>query len=151
MSQSSLPIEEHLCFAIYVATHAYTRVYRPLLANLGLTYPQYLVILVLLQRGSQNVTALAAELTLDAAALTPLLKRLEAAGFVNRDRSTEDERIVNITLTAKGRALEGELAEITQQVGRLTGLSTDQRASMRKSLFKLARTLSVAEPVVMGR
>src|SRR5271154_2326289 len=100
-----LQLGSQLCFAIYSAAHAFNRVYKPLLDRLGLTYPQYLVMLVLWERDGVPVKDIGERLFLDSGTLTPLLKRLEQAGLINRTRSTEDERQVMIALTAKGEAL----------------------------------------------
>ncbi len=98
-------LDEQLCFAIYSAAHAFNRVYRPFLAELGLTYPQYLVMLVLWECDGQTVKGIGERLLLDSGTLTPLLKRLDSAGLVSRTRGREDERQVLVTLTEQGRAL----------------------------------------------
>ena len=100
-----LRLDNQVCFAIYSTAHAFNRVYKPLLDRLGLTYPQYLVMLVLWERDDIAVKEIGERLYLDSGTLTPLLKRLEAADLVKRTRSTADERQVLIALTAKGRAL----------------------------------------------
>src|SRR5258705_7591335 len=101
-----LLLGNQLCFAIYSTAHAFNRVYKPLLDKLGLTYPQYLVMLVLWERDGLAVKDIGERLFLDSGTLTPLLKRLEAAGLIKRTRSTEDERQVMIALTAQGQALK---------------------------------------------
>src|SRR5580658_8232795 len=101
----SLLLDNQLCFAIYSTAHAFNRVYKPLLDRLGLTYPQYLVMLVLWERDGLPVRDIGERLFLDSGTLTPLLKRLEAAELVKRNRSTEDERQVLIALTPRGQAL----------------------------------------------
>lgn len=103
-----LALDQQLCFALYSASHAFTRVYKPLLDALDLTYPQYLVMLVLWQQDGQTVKAIGAHLHLDSGTLTPLLKRLEAAGLIRRDRDPADERQVRIALTAEGWALKAK-------------------------------------------
>src|SRR6201989_2820877 len=100
-----LRLDNQICFAVYSAAHAFTRVYKPLLDRLGLTYPQYLVMLVLWERDDVPVKDIGERLFLDAGTLTPLLKRLEAADLIKRTRSTEDERQVLIALTSQGQAL----------------------------------------------
>src|SRR6201995_1466873 len=97
-----LKLDNQICFAIYSAAHAFNRVYKPLLDRLGLTYPQYLVMLVLWERDGVPVKDIGERLFLDSGTLTPLLKRLEAAELIKRTRSTEDERQLMIALTAKG-------------------------------------------------
>ena len=125
----SVTLDDQLCFALYAASRAVTSVYRPLLDDLGLTYPQYLVMLALWERDGVAVSELGKRLFLDSGTLTPLLKRLERAGLIARMRATDDERRVLVTLTAAGRKLkagaqkvpaclleasECSLAEITQ-------------------------------------
>jgi hypothetical protein len=111
-SSADLPLrlDNQICFAVYSTAHAFNRVYKPLLDKLGLTYPQYLVMLVLWERDGVPVKDIGERLFLDSGTLTPLLKRLEAAELIKRTRSTEDERQVLIALTAKGRGSAGESA-----------------------------------------
>ena len=104
-SDAALLLDNQLCFALYSASLAMTKLYKPLLAALGLTYPQYLALLVLWERDGLTVSELGERLSLDSGTLTPLLKRLEAAGLVSRLRDAADERRVLIRLTAEGRAL----------------------------------------------
>src|SRR5205809_497971 len=101
-----LLLGNQICFAVYSTAHAFNRVYKPLLDRLGLTYPQYLVMLVLWERDDVPLKDIGEKLFLDSGTLTPLLKRLEAAGLVKRTRSTEDERHVLIALTPQGQALK---------------------------------------------
>lgn len=110
-----------LCFSIYAAGHAFTQLYRPLLDRLGLTYPQYLVMVTLWNRDGQNVKELGRTLFLDSSTLTPLLKRLDAAGLVTRTRNPRDEREVLLHLTPAGQALKGEAAEIMRCVEAAVG------------------------------
>jgi len=107
-----LQLDNQLCFALYSTSLAMTRVYKPLLDNLGLTYPQYLAMLVLWEQDGLMVSELGDKLFLDSGTLTPLLKRLESSGLVSRIRAVEDERRVHITLTAAGRALKTKAALI---------------------------------------
>jgi len=107
-----LKLDNQLCFAVYSASLAMTRLYKPLLDNLGLTYPQYLVLLVLWERDGLTVSELGGRLSLDSGTLTPLLKRLEASGLVARIRDTADERRVHVSLTAAGRRLKARAAEV---------------------------------------
>lgn len=101
----ALRIDDQLCFALYSASRAMTRAYGPLLEPLGLTYPQYITMLVLWEQDDLSVTEIGERLALDSGTLTPLLKRLEQEGFVRRERSEADERVVRVQLTAKGKAL----------------------------------------------
>ena len=105
-------LDNQLCFALYSTSLAMTKVYKPLLEELGLTYPQYLVMLVLWERDSLMVSELGEKLYLDSGTLTPLLKRLEASGHITRIRAVEDERRVYITLTSLGRKLKARAAKI---------------------------------------
>ncbi len=126
-----------LCFALYSANHAMTRLYRPLLQPLGLTYPQYLVLVALWSEDERRVGALGAELGLDTNTLTPLLKRMAEAGLVTRSRSAADERVVTVRLTDKGRALEAEAERITTCVFEATGLSVEELADLRDRIARL--------------
>ena len=128
-----LLLGNQLCFAVYSTAHAFNRVYKPLLDRLGLTYPQYLVMLVLWERDDVSVKDIGERLFLDSGTLTPLLKRLEAAGLIKRTRNKDDERQVLIALTAQGEALreqakmlpEAILAASACSIGELTALKTD--------------------------
>ena len=126
-----LALDDQLCFALYAATHAITRAYRPLLNELGITYPQYLVLLVLWEQDTVPVGEIARRLQLDAAALTPLVKRLEALGLVSRQRDARDERIVRISLSPSGRALRGRAAEVRREVSARTGLGGGDMHALR--------------------
>ena len=105
-AEQLLRLDNQICFAVYSAAHAFNRVYKPLLDRLGLTYPQYLVMLVLWESDGVPVKDIGERLYLDSGTLTPLLKRLEQAGFLRRARSKDDERVVLISLTAQGHALK---------------------------------------------
>ena len=111
-SDAMLLLDNQLCFALYSTSLAMTRVYKPLLDALGLTYPQYLAMLVLWERDGLMVSELGERLYLDSGTLTPLLKRLESSGLISRIRAVEDERRVHITLTATGRKLKARAASI---------------------------------------
>lgn len=109
-------LEEQICFAVYSTAHAFNRLYRPFLAGLGLTYPQYLVMLVLWERDGQTVKAIGERLMLDSGTLTPLLKRLDSAGLIERRRDRVDERQVLVHLTEAGRALRGKAGRTANPV-----------------------------------
>jgi MarR family transcriptional regulator, organic hydroperoxide resistance regulator len=111
-TEAALRLDNQLCFALYSASLAMTKLYKPLLAGLGLTYPQYLVMLVLWERDGLMVSELGVRLSLDSGTLTPLLKRLEAAGLIARIRALDDERRVHVTLTAAGRKLKTRAAKV---------------------------------------
>ncbi len=112
LSAQALLLDHQLCFALYSASLAMTKLYKPLLEELGLTYPQYLAMLALWERDGVSVSALGERLFLDSGTLTPLLKRLEAAGLIARVRAVEDERRVHISLTPEGRKLKTRAARI---------------------------------------
>ncbi|WP_421954095.1 MarR family winged helix-turn-helix transcriptional regulator [Polaromonas sp.] len=111
-SDAMLKLDNQLCFALYSTSLAMTRLYKPLLDELGLTYPQYLAMLVLWEKDGLMVSELGERLYLDSGTLTPLLKRLESSGLISRIRAVEDERRVHITLTAAGRKLKARAARI---------------------------------------
>lgn len=119
-----LDLDRQVCFPIYAASNLLNRLYRPILAGLGLTYPQYLVMLVLWKHTPQTVGSLGEMLHLDSGTLTPLLKRMEQAGLINRTRDSEDERRVCIELTSKGRDLRSAAAQVPEILG--TGLDIDE-------------------------
>lgn len=149
-SSASLRLDEQLCFALYAATNTITRAYRGPLAQVGLTYPQYLAMLVLWEHGEQTVRGLADRLALDSSTITPLLKRLAAAGLVSRERDTDDERIVRIRLTAQGAALHGPVADIQKHVACQTQLTYDEFVDLRARLHQLVEVMEQAQddPVV---
>ena len=104
--QDPLKLDDFICFAVYTASHALNRVYKPLLDTLGLTYPQYLAMVALWEQDGQTVGGLGEKLFLESSTLTPLLKRLESAGYIKRERSSEDERVVVIRLSEEGSRLK---------------------------------------------
>lgn len=134
-------LDRQVCFALYSASRAATAVYRPVLDELGLTYPQYLVMLVLWESEPRGVKELGGELGLDSGTLSPLLKRLEALGLVERRRSGEDERRVAIHLTPAGRKLSGPASAIPQRLADAAGLSLDELEQLRSTLGKLTAAL----------
>ena len=134
-------LDRQVCFALYSASRAATAVYRPVLDELGLTYPQYLVMLVLWENEPRGVKELGGELGLDSGTLSPLLKRLEALGLVERRRSGEDERRVAIHLTPAGRSLSGPAAAIPQRLADAAGLTRDELEQLRTTLGKLTAAL----------
>jgi len=138
---TALRLDSQLCFALYSASRATTAAYRPMLDDIGLTYPQYLVLLVLWEEKSITVRRLGQRLQLDSGTLSPLLKRLEAAGHVRRDRSPTDERSVEVTLTDAGRELESKAQCIPEQLFAATGLDVDQAAELRDVVQRLTIAL----------
>lgn len=140
-----LRLDDQLCFSLYAATHAVTRAYRPLLGRLGLTYPQYLVMLVLWQDGSRTSGDIGRRLALRQNAITPLLDRLEAAGLLLRRRSGEDRRVVHVHLTPAGIDLETAVAQAQQAVECRTGLAPEGLGRLRGELAALARRMAELE------
>lgn len=143
-------LDQQLCFEIYAASHAFTKLYKPLLDPMGLTYPQYLVMLLLWERDDRPVGDLGQALALESSTLTPLLKRMEAAGHVIRQRDSEDERRVRIRLTEAGWALQEQARQIPQcldQSGAVTAAeAADLRAEVRKLRLALTAALRAAQP-----
>lgn len=130
-------LDEQLCFALYAASRAMIGCYRPLLDALGLTYPQYLVMLVLWERGEATVTSIGSALQLETGTLSPLLKRLETAGFLTRRRQEADERSVLVSLTPAGQELEARVPALQHEVGLATGMSGAEIAELRHTLHAL--------------
>ena len=139
-----LMLDNQICFAVYSTAHAFNRVYKPLLDKLGLTYPQYLVMLALWERDDVPVKDIGERLFLDSGTLTPLLKRLEAAGLVKRTRSTEDERQVLIALTPQGHALKEKARAVPQGVLAASACSLGELSAMKKDLVALRDRLNGA-------
>ncbi|RPH42888.1 MAG: MarR family transcriptional regulator [Burkholderiales bacterium] len=137
-------LDEQLCFALYSASLAMTKAYRPLLEALGLTYPQYLVMMVLWERDAQTVSELGERLHLDSGTLTPLLKRLESAGLVDRSRLPDDERRVVVQLSPAGRALRTRAGTLPARLARLTGCSAAELAQLRRRLLQLRDAIAEA-------
>ena len=136
-----LLLGNQICFAIYSTAHAFNRVYKPLLDRIGLTYPQYLVLLVLWERDALMVSEIGGRLFLDSATLTPLLKRMEAAGLLQRARAKDDERQVIVSLTARGRELKRGAAAVPAGVFCATECTPDELTSIRDHLFLLRARL----------
>ncbi|WP_310733607.1 MarR family winged helix-turn-helix transcriptional regulator [Rubrivivax albus] len=146
MPTNWLALDKQLCFALYSASHAMTRAYQPLLAPLGLTYPQYLVMLVLWEQDGLAVGQIGERLKLDSATLTPLLKRLEAAGHLQRLRDTTDERRLRLQLTPKGRALRAQAAHIPEQLATGAGCGLDELADLTRRIAALRDRIHSAHP-----
>jgi DNA-binding MarR family transcriptional regulator len=139
-----LLLGNQLCFAVYSTAHAFNRAYKPLLDRLGLTYPQYLVMLVLWERDGVPVKHIGERLLLDSGTLTPLLKRLEAAELVKRTRSTEDERQVLIAVTPRGQALKEKARAVPQAILAASACSIAELSAMKNELVALRDRLNVA-------
>src|SRR3982750_2171546 len=137
VADAPLLLSNQICFAVYSTAHAFNRVYKPLLDRLGLTYPQYLVMLVLWERDDVPLKDIGEKLFLDSGTLTPLLKRLEAQGLIKRTRSTEDERQVLIALTPKGEALREKDRAVPQAILSNSACSVDELFAMKNELVAL--------------
>ena len=137
-----LRLDNQICFAVYSAAHAFNRVYKPLLDRLGLTYPQYLVMLVLWERDGVPVKEIGERLFLDSGTLTPLLKRLEQAGQIKRTRSTEDERQVLIGLTAQGHALKDKARAVPPSILAASECSVTELLAMKNEIVALRDRLN---------
>lgn len=148
MTTSPLPsattprLDEQLCFALYSTSLAMMRVYRGVLPKLGLTYPQYLVMMVLWEQDQLTVSDIGVHLFLDSATLTPLLKRMETQGLVQRNRARSDERQVIISLTDDGKTLKQEAANVMATVFRATKCSADEVQTLRGQLVDLRNSLN---------
>lgn len=139
--EKELTLDRQLCFALYGAAHAFNRAYKPLLEPLGLTYPQYLVMVALWNRDGRTVKELGETLFLDSSTLTPLLKRLEAAGLLTRTRNPQDERQVLLHVSEKGRALQQEAAPVARCVGEAVGLDVDTVKNIRTAIDAIRDSL----------
>ena len=138
-------IDDMLCFALYAASRAAIDVYRPLLEELGLTYPQYLVMIVLWERKTCSVKEIGNILHLDSGTLSPLLKRLEGAGFIKRQRRVKDERVVDISLTEQGHALRERAVDVPVKVSCRYGIEFDEYIELLERLKKVTERLSVVD------
>ncbi|AMB45325.1 MULTISPECIES: MarR family transcriptional regulator [Methylobacteriaceae] len=139
-----LLLDNQLCYALYAAAHRMTKSYRPMLERMGLTYPQYLVLLVLWENDGVTVSEIGRRLRLDSGTLTPVLKRLETSGLLNRNRRQSDEREVEIALTDQGRALRSEAIAVRQSVMCQLNMSEPEIQAMRADLNALIENLSTA-------
>lgn len=140
-AEQAMRLDAQLCFALHAASRAFDGVYRVLLREFGLTYPQYLVLLVLWEHGELSVKNLGARLRLDSGTLSPLLKRLEAAGWVERRRAVDDERSVLARLTAAGEALRERIFQVRTGIGVAIGMSEQEAVALRAQLLELTKSL----------
>jgi len=139
---SNLNLDHQLCFLVYSTNLALNQLYRKLLAPLGLTYPQYLVMLVLWEKDGLTVSEIGEKLFLESSTLTPLLKKLQSNGIVNRERSTKDERQVIISLTAAGHALKLKAVDIPLQVAQASACDLDSITQLKDLLSNLRENIS---------
>ena len=140
-----LRLDQQICFSLNAASRAFGSVYRVILKDLGITYPQYLVMLVLWEHGDLPVKKLGEHLRLDSGTLSPLLKRLEAAGLVRRERSTRDERSVEVRLTEEGVALRERALEVPRRIAAATSFDMDEIRELRARLDELTTALDSAQ------
>jgi DNA-binding MarR family transcriptional regulator len=136
-SDDSLLLDSQMCFALYSTSLLMTKVYKPLLQALGLTYPQYLTMMVLWEKDGLTVGEISTRLLTDPGSLTPLLKRLEAEGFLSRTRSRDDERVVIVQLTDQGRALREKAAHVPERILEATGQTGERLQALQQELVKL--------------
>ena len=139
----SVALDDQLCFALYAASRAVTARYRPMLDELGVTYPQYLVLMLLWEEDGQTVGQLGSRLALDSGTLSPLLKRLTAAGLVTRHRRADDERSVSVRLTDAGRALRGPACSISAEMINALDLDKQQFTELRSQLRLITDRVAV--------
>ncbi|MFD5162743.1 MarR family winged helix-turn-helix transcriptional regulator [Streptomyces hawaiiensis] len=139
-----LRLDQQICFSLHAASRAFNGVYREILKDLGLTYPQYLVMLVLWEHDELPVKKLGEHLRLDSGTLSPLLKRLEAAGLVRRERSARDERSVEVRLTEQGVALRGRALQVPRRIAASTGFGSEEISALRARLDELTTALDAA-------
>ena len=137
-------LDDFLCFAIYSANLAMNRVYKPVLDELGLTYPQYIVLVALYEQDDQTVSGLGDKLFLDSSTLTPLLKRMEAMGHLTRQRDPEDERQVRVRLTPQGRSVRERALAFRSELVKAIGLGAADFRRLREEMVKLRANLSDA-------
>ncbi|WP_454848565.1 MarR family winged helix-turn-helix transcriptional regulator [Rhizobium binxianense] len=137
-------LDRQLCFAVYATAHAFTRAYKPILDKVGLTYPQYLVMLVLWERAELPVKTIGEQLGLDSGTLSPLLKRLEQNGLIRRTRDMRDERQVIVSLAPEGEAMRSEVDAIMTAIGGAAGCTLEEMAGMREMLQRLRKSLNAA-------
>ena len=141
-----LPLDGQLCFSIYSASIAIQRVYKPMLDELGVTYTQYLVLSALWEKDGLTITAIADRLALEPSTITPAVKRLESAGFVTRQRSTSDERQVQVRLTPKGAKLHARTGCLTDALLRRSGFTVPEMVDLNRKVQMLRDGMTKAEP-----
>jgi MarR family transcriptional regulator, organic hydroperoxide resistance regulator len=146
--ESELALKRQVCFALYSASRAVTGLYRPVLERLGLTYPQYLVMLVLWEHGQRTVKQLGGHLMLDSGTLSPLLKRLETAGLITRVRDPRDERSVTVRLTARGEGLRDKAGAAPATVASASGMTGAELATLRDTLVALTDRITAVAVTV---
>ena len=144
MATHSIPLDDQLCYTFYATSMAINRAYKPLLDALGITYPQYLVLSALWEEDGRTITAIADRLSLEPSTITPLVKRLEQAGFVERRRNPEDERQVRVTLNGKGRSLQPESCCLNRALQERSGMTAKQMIALNEQVRALREALAEA-------
>lgn len=144
--QHPVPLDKQLCFSLYGASMAMGRVYKPLLDELGITYPQYLVLHTLWEEDSRTIGAIAERLSLESSTITPLVKRLATTGLVIRERDPADERHVRVSLTDRGRALKSESECVAERVFARTGMTVTRMTDLTEQIQSLQRALATELP-----
>ncbi|WP_296172684.1 MarR family transcriptional regulator [uncultured Brevundimonas sp.] len=145
-ASQTVPLDNQLCFSIYSAAIAINRAYKPLLDQLGVTYPQYLVLSTLWEAGGQTIGGIADRLDLEPSTITPLVKRLEAAGLVQRQRNPADERQVIVDLTDQGRALQSRAGCLLDELLRRSGLSAQELTALNDQVRALKTAICSDKP-----
>jgi DNA-binding MarR family transcriptional regulator len=143
---AAAPLDSQLCFSLYATSMAVNRTYKPLLDRLGITYPQYLVLLALWEQDARTVGAIAARLRLESSTVTPLVKRLEAGGLVTRTRKPEDERQVQVHLTKRGAAMQEECGCLAEALIERSGMAGKRLAALNKDVQALRDALTETRP-----
>ena len=151
MSRPRVRLDDQLCFALYRASRALTARYRPMLETLGVTYPQYLVLMALWEHDDQTVRQLSDRLDLDSGTMSPMLKRLVALGLVTRERSTADERQVRVRLTEAGRALEEPAIQVSAAMLEVLALPASEFADLKQQLDEISDRIKPVSDPVSGR
>jgi DNA-binding MarR family transcriptional regulator len=146
MSEASLHLDDQLCFAVYAAAHAFSAAYKPLLEPFGLTYPQYLVLLVLWEREGVNLREIGARLHLDSGTLTPILKRLAGLGYLSRRRDPGNERQLRVELTPEGRDLRERVGSARAQIVCALGGEAEPLADLKEVLRRIVPRLRRLQP-----
>lgn len=141
-NSENLNLEEHLCFSLYACSRAILRLYRPYLDELQLTYPQYLVLVTLWEKPQRTIKELGEVLNLDTGTLTPLLKRMEVAGLIERRRDTVDERVVNIHITQTGKELQEKASCVPQSLFEASGMSENEISEINQTVTRLLHQLN---------
>lgn len=144
--QHPVPLDKQLCFSLYGASMAMGRVYKPLLDELGITYPQYLVLHTLWEEDGRTIGAIAERLSLESSTITPLVKRLATTGLVIRERDPADERHVRVSLTDRGRTLKSESECVAERVFARTGMTVTRMTELTEQIQSLQRALATELP-----